>query len=276
MIFVWGTKARFPRKGYAASFCPFCRDVREFEVCEVRRVSHVYYVPLGKGKLVGHRLECQECTARILMGDAPIQSTTPRRSGSLPEAIQATNPDIRELYAKRLELEAQIRAGKVPTDEQTRWLLLFEPFEVLAPEMERGCAETRLDLPSTLGCLGTLVAVILSVAIAEFLSEMFDGQLATEDWLIWAILGTGLAGTVFTLWQLYLGSRRWLERKMVPHLCRSLSPLRPTSEEILQIIARFKAKGMKFAKFLRVSAFNTSLNAVGPVPPASTTPLTPE
>jgi hypothetical protein len=120
------------------------------------------------------------------------------------------------------------------------------------------------------------VAVILSVFIVEVLSEMFGGDIATEDWLIWAIIGTGLAGTVFTLWQLYLGSRRWLERKMVPHLCRSLSPLRPTSEEISQIIARYKANRMKFAKFLRVSAFDAILNAVGPAPPSSSQPLTPK
>jgi hypothetical protein len=209
------------------------------------------------------------------MDEAPFASTTKRRSDSLLDAIRATNPGIQEAYAERLELEEQIRAGATPTDDRTRWPLLFEPFEVLAPEMERGCAETRLDLTSMLGFLGTLAAVILSIFIAEFVPEIFNGKLTKETWLIWAILVSGFVGSAFTLWRLYLGGRRWLERKVIPHICRSLSPIRPTREELSEIIGLFKARGAGFARFLRLKAFDSCLNSDEAQTTPSKTPLTP-
>jgi hypothetical protein len=276
MIFIWGTKSSFPMKGYAASFCPFCRDLRQFKVKEIRRVSHVYYIPLGRGKLVGYRFECLECGVPLTMDEAPIESVAPTPSTTVDASIAETNPGLPSAYEKRLALEREIRSGSPPTDPEIRRGLLFEPFEALSPEMERGCTETRIDWPGALGCFGTIGAIVVSIFAASFLAEVIWGEQASPEMIIFVMIGVGLVGLVYTMWQLHLSARRWLERRHVPHLKLALAPLRPTDEEIDEIIDAYRYHGMRFAKQLRPSVLRSDPQVLAPPTDQSAQPLVPK
>jgi hypothetical protein len=133
--------------------------------------------------------------------------------------------------------------------------LLLEPFEALGPQMEEGCTNTQVDLGSTLGCLATVVALVCTFFVARFLVYRFIGAASAEEYIVYSLLTVGLVGGAITLWQFYRASRRWLEKKMVPHLLRALQPLKPTREEIELILAVGKEEGLKYAGKLRAAAF---------------------
>jgi hypothetical protein len=61
MFLLWGKKAVYRPLGYAADFCPFCREPRCFSVRRVGMASHVCYLTSGKGQLAGYQRICQEC-----------------------------------------------------------------------------------------------------------------------------------------------------------------------------------------------------------------------
>lgn len=276
MFIVWGTKQRYPKIGFAADFCPICRDFREFRLHEVRVVSHVYYVPLGKGKPAGFRVDCPDCGVRMYQDELGFEDTTPSPSSSIDESISVTNPGIREIYSNRMVIEKELASGALPEDPEIRSALLFEPFEALAPEMARGTAETRIDLPSSLGCLGTITAAIFAGFAIPFLAKTFRGGPAAEETVIFVILGVGLVGGVYTLWQLHFSARRWLEKRIIPKLNRALAPLRPTTAEIEEIIAFHRQHEVGFAKFLRINAFEPVDGGEISTTPVSTKPLVPK
>lgn len=65
MLIIWGTKIVRTPVGRVADFCAVCRQPRPFKLVGVRKVDHIYYVPIGKRKLVGHEMACEECTTTV-------------------------------------------------------------------------------------------------------------------------------------------------------------------------------------------------------------------
>src|SRR5437868_2693506 len=61
MLIIWGTKVQRKTRGYVAEVCPNCIGVREVKLDTVSRVSHLYYIPLGDGTVVGHVGTCSSC-----------------------------------------------------------------------------------------------------------------------------------------------------------------------------------------------------------------------
>jgi hypothetical protein len=255
-VIVWGSKNVFPLRGYAAGFCPFCRDLRQLKVQEIRNVSHIYFIPMGKGTLVGYRTLCMECGVPLISDEPPAEHIVPTPASDVREAIELTNPSLPEELTERLAMEREIRSGQQPNDPEVREALLYEPFEALVPAMEQGSIETRVDLPSSLGCLGTIGAIILVFAAFGSLAELIWGERPSEEAYVFAVLGVGVIGLAITLWQLHLSARRWLEKHLVHHLSRALRPLRATQAEIDEIIAVYRQHGLKFAKALRSKAFD--------------------
>lgn len=256
MLVFWGRRNRYPGVGYAAMFCPFCREIREARVREMRSVFFFLFLPFGLGKLVAYRLDCRECGAHQIVPELPAGNLMKRPARSVEESIARTRPGLREEMAGRLEVERKIREGRAPVDQRSREALLLEPFEAAASEMEVGCSETRVDLPGVLGCFGTLVGMVFAAAIADQLVELLaDGQSAV-DWPLWAIFVAATLGCAVTLWLLFSAPRRWLERRIAPHINRALKPIAPTRGEIEQIIAAYRAEGLRFGRALRVKAFS--------------------
>jgi hypothetical protein len=144
MIIVWGTTEVEKRLGYAADFCPICRDLRGFESCRVGMAGHLYGVHLGSGRRVGDIRRCLTC--RIAGATTPESYVSlARRPAALEELIDATFPTIRSHYARRLALERQVEADPSRLPAELRSQYIDEPFRLIAPMAEEFFSNVRID-----------------------------------------------------------------------------------------------------------------------------------
>jgi hypothetical protein len=245
MFIIHGTKRVEKKLGRVADFCPICRDLRPFDLTSVHMVSHLYFIPLGSGKLAGHFIKCRNCGVQLGAEGGKYATAERRRVDDLEDLIHRTNPGLRAERADRLALEAEIRKGaRLPAER--REALLMEPFVVLNPLVEmRFANSSSFDRQSGIGCLGTvLVAVTLFIASFQFKGPKQDRVL-----LIAGIL-SGL-GILYTFVQLHLGPSRYSHRVVGKSLLRALAPLEPSKEEIAMCLDRSRMLGFKIGKVLK-------------------------
>jgi len=248
-MIIWGTKRVESKMGFVAEFCPICRVITPFKVIRIGMTSHIYYISYGKGKLVGHIAECQVCQTVKTVNPTGYAAFEKREGIELERLIQKTFPNIREAYAARLSLEEKIRSQSLGNAFADRESLLLEPFHYLASQVEeRYAGSTQFDKESGIGCLGT---ILLTVILLTATFTIFKNG-ANQDQ---ALMVTGvivLVGLIYTVIQIALAPRRFLSRKIIPNLVRSLKPLNPSKQELVTCLDKFKTSGYRIGK--KVSA----------------------
>jgi hypothetical protein len=159
-----------------------------------------------------------------------------------------TFPDVREHYAKRLELEQSIsRApGSLPTEARMR--LILEPFESTAWMVEDACAgQVPLDAASGIGCLAAIgipAALFFAAGFTSSLSVDVQNQLLLASVIVFFLL------SAYALVQFGLRPRRYLRRRILPLLARALQPLNPSREEIGTCLRQIAGEAPNMAKQL--------------------------
>lgn len=241
MAIVWGTKRVEKIFGYAADFCPVCREIRPFRVSRVGMVSHIYYLPVGKENSIRHIGECQKCHIKKLVEPQKYKAFDSSSLSDLEGLIQRTFPNLREAYAERLEIEQQIKEHHIFMPAE-REVLLMEPFFVLTGRVQDRYANTKFDRESGIGCLGTMMLP----GIFFFTSAIFSDNTLILIMFILTVLGC--IGLVYTVIQLMLAPGRFIRREIMPILARALLPLNPTQSEIARCLAQCRAKGLKIGK----------------------------
>lgn len=248
MIFIWGTKRTERKLGLVADFCPICRDLRSFHMVRVGVANHIYYLSFGDGKLVGYLIRCQDCGVDLGVEPTRFVHVEPGHQMELEDLIRTTHPRVRENYAERLELEARIkntRATLAP-DEYQKFML--ESFSLLNPQLEvRFGKSTQFDKPASLGCLSTVILVL----VLFFGSMAFMGP--TQDKLLIATLVIGFTGLVYTFIQLHLAPGRYFHNQVLPALVKALRPLEPTKDDLVRCLERCQTLGMKIGKVAKVN-----------------------
>src|SRR6185295_17724653 len=157
MLIVWGTRDVERGEGSVADFCPIGRDLQSFRLVRVERVRHLYYIPVDKAEVAGHFIRCDTCEAKFTVDRSRYREAVAPERSTFDELIAATHPDLRDVYADRLALEATIRRSPHAVSGARRAELLMEPFELLNSQAEkRFYVGTKFDKPSGIGCLGTL------------------------------------------------------------------------------------------------------------------------
>ena len=247
MFIIWGTKRVEKKQGLVADFCPVCRDVRAFYLLRVGMAGHVYYLSFGEGKLAGHIIQCTQCQLRLAVNPMQYASVeTHGRSTDIEALVRTTFPKLREVYAKRLALEAQCRRTPTTLTPDERASLLIEPFQLLNAGVEARIKNTRLDKQSGLGFLGTLIVPLVLLSIAVSLREPLQEQML-------AIAGiTFLVGLLYTFVQLGLGPQRFVRNQVVPSLARALDPLEPTPDELTACLKKCQTAGLRIGKKLKL------------------------
>jgi hypothetical protein len=247
MLIVWGKKRVERNVGLVADFCPICREVRAFQLIRVGLAGHIYYVSFGEGKLAGHITRCGECG--VVLGVDPTRYTKTEADSrvSLEVLLRDTFPNLRETYAKRLELETQLKRTRssLPADEYKHFLM--EPFVLLNSQVEaRFANSTQMDKRSGVGCLATAVIG----AVMFFGSLKFNGP--KQDKILVTALIFVVIGTVYTFIQMHLGPGRFYRAKLLPPLVKALKPLAPTREDVAECVARCKTLGLKIGKVAKL------------------------
>lgn len=257
MFIVWGKKRVEKKIGFAADFCPICRSVSQFQIFRVGMAGHIYYLSVGEGELVGHVGKCQQC-GTVLNVDATIYKGYEKRAEpSLERLIENTFPDVREVYAKRLEAEEKIQRRATTFTPQERETLILEPFQLFARQVEARYAATQFDKESGMGCLGT----ILLPAIFFIVGSTMIKHAGTQDSVLMAAGVVFAVGLVYTLVQLALGPGRYNRREIIPKMARALKPLDPTKDELARCLDGLKAGGFQIGKKLRIEALWAALQS---------------
>ncbi|MEA3211547.1 MAG: hypothetical protein QOE70_4604 [Chthoniobacter sp.] len=241
-MIIHGTRRTEQYLGWVADFCPICREARAFRLFRIGIVSHIYFISFGSGTLVGFEIECSDCRTRLGIDEFRHAKTEKDRPADLVDLAARTLPGMRELLGDRLRLELQIRSAPRALDPSVRQVLLNEPFKILNPQLEARAEQTHLDKPAVLGCVGTLLLVVLGVAAIPSLPPEWDDA-AGCSLMVLIVLGI-----IYTLAQLVMINRRYHRRIILPKLARALRPLQPDREELEAIISRCRERKMQIGK----------------------------
>ena len=90
MFIVFGEKQARRRLGFVAEHCSACSSIRPVKIVRVGMAPHIFWVPLGKGRLIGYYGECDQCGADFDIDPADYASLAKKNVDSLAElqAIQ--------------------------------------------------------------------------------------------------------------------------------------------------------------------------------------------
>ena len=232
MYIPFGRTIQHRTLGRVADFCPFCRGFRPFRVLQVESIRHFYMLPLGGRRPVGQSKVCESCALLSPAQAGGYHALSNDPDADLDVADRETNPQIRRNWASRLLLEERIAARKLTPGERSG--LLREPFEMAAEVLSRRNVEGKLDLPSSLGCLGT---VLLPVACMTLLPLAWK---ASGDSIETVAVAAGGCCLAFAGLAILTDGRRHARRAILPRLIGSLRPLDPSAEEVDLILESFR------------------------------------
>lgn len=258
MFIVWGKKITRRKRGYVVDFCPICRELRAFTLHSLRRVGHVYYIPLGLGEKIGHERTCLECGTAYQAKDTTYAQISRRRL-SLDELKQATFPNVDAVYQDRMALEERIRNGRAKLSPADRFALIKEPFMFLSARVERRFATTHIDMGVG---IAIVAAVLLPIAVVRVTTAYFP------DLLPQATVGSLLVGVAAIIWQAFASGPRFMRQEVLPILSRCLQPLQPTEQELDAVISELRQGPYKIAHKLKAAQVFTRIHdEVGAIVP---------
>lgn len=242
MFIVWGKKLVHRKQGYVADFCPFCREFRAFELKRLGSASHVYYLTLGEGDLLGFECTCQEC-GTVLKTDPGRYATVAKRALPIDELLTQTFPNGEDLLRERMDLERRARQDPRSVSPEDRRALIRSPFILLSPKVERRFASAKLDMGIGLALIGAIALLVSGPSIAQVVAPGADvGNV---------VLLSTVTGIALIAWQGVESSKRFMRREILPLLASNLKPLRPTESELSSVIAEMKQLGHKIGKKIK-------------------------
>lgn len=110
---VWGTMARAESQGVVADLCPYCCEVRAFEVKDIYRVHHIYYVRLGRGTFVVRTRQCYGCRRQLAFDESKyVGPVANAEAQTLPigHTLARTNPRLAHRIEELARLEEMATA----------------------------------------------------------------------------------------------------------------------------------------------------------------------
>lgn len=228
MFVIFGEREARKRLGYVAEYCPLCRDIHIATITEIRKVTHLYYIPLGKGKVHLVERRCESCDDVAAVERERYIGFEQRGGATVAELIERTNPAVEQEMIELLEIEERVAAGEATADE--RFTLLCQPFLAIEPSMQKRTASVHFDAKSWFWLFMTFAAPWSLI----LLGMKLRGSLAGEVYLWSGILFALVSGVVF-LWMLATDAKRFVQRRHGKFLVESLVYLRPSTAEIHQI-----------------------------------------
>ena len=238
MLLIWGKKYSYKKLGYAADFCPICREPRAFRLRRTNLVPHFWYIPTGFGEFVCNERQCLDCGVDF-NGDPARYAALSKKSGSFGQLKKLTFPTFDEVQRGRLDIEKALRNDPASIAPRDRQLLIRQPLELLSPRVENRKRNLQMDRDVALTFVGAWLVVWAGMALASrFLPE--DVDVVTLTLLAMAVVAVVV--------QLALVNRRFMRRHITPLLVRCLAPLKPRRQEIEAAVADMKAARHKIGK----------------------------
>ncbi len=235
------------KAGYTVICCPICRDLRS---AMVRETQH-----RGAMKVFGGRdvytlqtdLRCMQCKSEF--GTMPGSVNVRRKPVADPwSVLEELPPDQSSPLLERIELEGRIREGRITPEERAQ--LIAEPIVVLQPEYQHGRG-TRMHTFAgvmVLAPLGALAVVSFFVGMFGFFDHLTTPKPSGHA-LLYGIGGavTLVASIVASVLMGRIEKRAVARRSYLPRIVRAMRPLRPSAQEVRQVMAALEAKNLTLA-----------------------------
>jgi hypothetical protein len=106
----WGEYERVRKQGVVADRCKGCSQITQLRVSRIYRVSHVYFIPLGSGKLHSTVAECTECGHKVPFRNEKYSRLVPENEAdslTVDEVLKKTNPPLARSTAELQQLERE-------------------------------------------------------------------------------------------------------------------------------------------------------------------------
>lgn len=234
MFLIWGRRETKRKLGFVADNCPRCNTVRSVRIDRVGVTSHLFFLSIGAGPLLGFRGECQTCSGAFEVCPMDYAAFEKNKKVTTESLVSTTNP-------KLLQTRESARAGHARSIQVRDPLLRFE-----ASLRDRYLRGHRLDYVTILAFIASIAAPL---AIG-WLSRSFNlsGDIkAVFDWLS---LGIFLAGLVVSFVLLYGEPKRFFNRQLRPQIARALRSLSPEATELEICVSSLKKYGYRISRFV--------------------------
>lgn len=225
MIIIWGNKTVKDKLGWLAEYCPFCREPRALQLRRHRLVGHLYGVGFGRGTITRHSLRCPDCR-----NDWPIDPDTyplpvRKRPENLVDLIGRTNPDLLDVFERRMALEAEAASAR-PNDPQ-RIALIREALTYVLPIIERRIGSKQVDLPTGLAFIAAALCVLAAIVAWGVHQEV-----GVSISIFYAAVLVAVLSVTWFVWAAATGVRRFARRKVFPKLAALIGHLAPDQREL--------------------------------------------
>lgn len=215
MFIVFGEKKATRRMGFVADRCPSCDAIQQVRIHRVGMAPHIFWIPLGKGRLIGYYGVCQECGSEFDADPTDYVSLVRKPVGSLAELVQATNPKLDPKNRHAVETFERFRRVRDPLLRANQSLL------------ERSARGTRFDRTSGLALLASVVIPIAMFTVdLSFLSYSMQQLVGVAA--IWFFI-FGLIGSFVLVAR---EPRRFFRRELEPGIAQELRKVNPRVDEL--------------------------------------------
>jgi len=228
--------------GYVADFCVIERKITVQRVQAIHASHYVMFFRILRGPAVRHDRTCCGCGMVVPTGELKYASFEAEASWSIDALEIRTNPGVAERYRELIEFGREIARGTT-IDPELKLALLKEQFalmEGIAAQQWRG--ETRLDRTSVVWAAASTALFFGGIVITGELGPQSE-RLDAIGW----IFGAGLLLMIANAVVFFRAPGRALRRKVLPLLVAALRPLRPSREELDQLLAQMRVEGFAHA-----------------------------
>ncbi len=263
-FFIWGIKVTEKKLGYVAEYCTTCREVRTVKIIRVGRTVHLYYIPLGYGKLLGYDGVCRKCELRFGVQVTDYLGFESDKNADLAKIAEKTNP---KLLAGN---EAAMAASKRTSD-------IRDPFLRYERNLLQRSLSGGLDRWSGLAYLLTF-AVPIGLLYAASALDLWE---RAGDWIGWSAFVLFVAGLIGAGWLARTVPARHFRRDLEAQLIdevRKLSPTRRELEDCLAGLRKFDyaiARLVSLEKLLGNEAVKAPTSFLAPRPAQAAPPVPP-
>ncbi len=146
MVFVFGTTERAKQRGVIVDRCPSCLDLHWFLLLDHRRMWHLYFIPLGRGRFVYASQRCTACDSDIPFDESKFVTSLPESAMNeltIDEGLRRTQPELARRFDAIDEIETAGRRAYRDTNDDSGQRLLQASAERLRTLERRGVDTER-------------------------------------------------------------------------------------------------------------------------------------
>lgn len=234
-MLIWGNKTRRKRLGRVADYCEICRKICAFELYEISTEGSKYFERPPRHRLPG--AVCETCgTAKPTQlgrydsywGDPKIDLDT---------LIDLTHHNIRKTRSRELDLAARLERGELSEDDRLR-LMRDTVMHLETSLIQRaegvyadGWTITEVLMMGT-GITGVMVWLNFS-SVESALTEV-------QWFVVMGVIALARLG-----WLLLTEDYRYAKRQLQPRLVASLAPLKPSYEELRDLLTQLDRENFR-------------------------------